>query len=239
MSAAIRKLVLLPGMDGTGKLFAEFVNVLPREFEATIISYPTDNFRSYDQLKEQVLASLPVSEPFALLAESFSTPLAIQCAAADPPNLKACILCAGFARSPLLGPKRILASLLAPVAIRIKLRTVTIRKFLVGDDAPESLLQEVQDVVSSVRPAVLLARLRSILACDALRDLARINVSLLYLRAANDRLVPARCADEIVSVKPRATVISIPGPHLVLQREPKTAAEAVSNFLRKMEKSSA
>jgi hypothetical protein len=53
------------------------------------------------------------SEPFVLLAESFSTPVAIRVAAENPTNLKGLILCAGFATSPVSGLPRMLGWLLA------------------------------------------------------------------------------------------------------------------------------
>src|SRR5208337_3608931 len=35
--ASVRKLILLPGMDGTGKLFAPFIDALPEGFKAVPI----------------------------------------------------------------------------------------------------------------------------------------------------------------------------------------------------------
>jgi pimeloyl-[acyl-carrier protein] methyl ester esterase len=71
------KLVLLPGMDGTGMLFAGFVTALPESFETMTVRYPTDRPLSNLELEGIVRAACPVTEPFMLVAESFSTPLAI------------------------------------------------------------------------------------------------------------------------------------------------------------------
>ncbi len=221
-------------MDGTGKLFAEFAKVLTGEFEITIASYPTDVCRSYDELKESVLSLLPKSDSYALLAESFSTPIAIQCAAENPGNLKALILCAGFSTSPLRGWLRPFISLFAPIVLRFKLPAVAVRSFLIGGNAPETLSVAVRDAVSSVRARVLAARLRAILACDVRKELAQVRVPILYLRATEDKL-PAQCAEEILGVKPDTKVVSIAGPHLLIQREPQQAADAVANFLRQLE----
>jgi len=35
----IRRLVLLPGMDGTGELFADFVEALPDAFDGRVVRY--------------------------------------------------------------------------------------------------------------------------------------------------------------------------------------------------------
>ena len=70
-------LVLLPGLDGAGELFADFVAALPEACTATVVAYPADKFLSYRDLRPFVSAAVPKSERFVLVAESFSTPLAI------------------------------------------------------------------------------------------------------------------------------------------------------------------
>jgi pimeloyl-[acyl-carrier protein] methyl ester esterase len=227
--------VLLPGMDGTGKLFAEFVNALTDEFEIIVASYPTDACRSYSELKESVLSLLPKSDSYALLAESFSSPLAIQCAADNPENLKALILCAGFSNSPLSGWSRFFVSLFAPVVLRFGLPAFAVRSFLIGRDAPETLLSAVQGAVSSVPPRVLAARIRATLACDVRKELTQVRVPILYLRATEDKLARARCMEEILSIKPGVTAVLMKGPHLLIQREPQRAAGAIADFLRQLE----
>ncbi len=41
-------LVLLPGMDGTGCLFADFVSALGSEFETILVRYPSDEPLGYN-----------------------------------------------------------------------------------------------------------------------------------------------------------------------------------------------
>src|ERR1700733_7124492 len=77
------KLVLLPGLDGTGELFSAFVAALAGEFETEAVRYPTEQCLSYAELEDFVRAACPISGPFLLLAESFSTPLAIKYAASN------------------------------------------------------------------------------------------------------------------------------------------------------------
>jgi pimeloyl-[acyl-carrier protein] methyl ester esterase len=231
----IRNLVLLPGMDGTGDLFKGFVEALPTEFDATVVRYPADVPLSCEQLKNFVRQAFPATDPFVLIAESFSTPLAIQCAALNPPNLKGLVLCAGFATSPAHGLKRLILPSLAGFALRASLPDFVTKALLLGSNAPVFLVQAVQRTISQVRPEVLSARLRSILAYDAKAELKKVNVPILYLHATHDRLVPARCLEEILEIKPDAKAISIPGPHLLFQREPQKTARAVEDFIRELE----
>ena len=94
------RLVLLPGLDGTGELFAAFIDALGG-FATQIVSYPPDRAMTYAEYESFVRAKLPADEDFVLLAESFSGPIGISIAAAAPPRLKGLILCGTFASNPL------------------------------------------------------------------------------------------------------------------------------------------
>jgi pimeloyl-[acyl-carrier protein] methyl ester esterase len=219
-------------MDGTGDLFSEFVAALPKVFETVTVRYPTDQSLSYCKLEGIVRAACPVSEPFMLLAESFSTPLAMQYAATNPAHLEGLILCAGFATSPVRGWRRSLGLLLAPLLCRVPFPNLGAKLWLVGPDAPTSLLTAVRCAILSVQPRVLVARLRAVLQCEVRADLNQIAVPILYLQAKGDRLVSASCLEEIRRIKPQVKVASLEGPHLLLQRQPRIAAEAVVDFVR-------
>ena len=230
----IEKLVLLPGMDGTGDLFADFVRALPVKFDAVTVRYPIDRRLTYVELESIAEAAFPEREPFVLLAESFSTPLAIQIAALNPPNMRGLVLCAGFARSPVQGWKRYISALIARIVTRIQLPGLALTHFLVGPNALKLLLSSVRVAISRVEPDVLSFRLRSVLGCDVRRELNRVAVPILCLRAKNDRLVPEWCAEEIRCTSAHAIIETIDGPHLLLQREPEKSAAAITWFVQQL-----
>jgi pimeloyl-ACP methyl ester carboxylesterase len=87
-------------------LFSEFAAALSGEFEITTVRYPAEQCLSYSDLAGFVRAACPISGPFVLLAESYSTPLAIKYAASNPDNLQGLVFCAGFAKSPIRGWRR-------------------------------------------------------------------------------------------------------------------------------------
>jgi pimeloyl-[acyl-carrier protein] methyl ester esterase len=229
-AAPMLKLVLLPGMDGTGKLFSAFIAVLPPSCETVIVRYPTDEPLSYRELEEIVRAACPVSGRFILVAESFSTPLAIQYAATHPANLAGVVLCVGFAASPVRGWRRLFGSLLAPLLLRVPLPNSAAKLWLVGPNAPASLLAAVRSAIASVQPRVLAARLRAVLKCDMRAYLNQIDIPILYIQANGDRFIDGSCMEEVRRIKPQLKVVSIDGPHLLLQRQPRIAAEAVVQF---------
>ena len=93
-------LVLLPGMDGTGIFFEDFAAAIQPEFKPVIVRYPNDPSLGYAGLEPIARSALPQDEPFLILGESFSGPLAISIAASNPAGLLGLILCVTFARNP-------------------------------------------------------------------------------------------------------------------------------------------
>jgi len=55
---------------------------------------------------------------------------------------------------------------------------------------------------------------------------------MLYLRARDDRLVPASAGRAIQELRPDCEFIEIDAPHFLLQTEPKSCAAAVLAFAR-------
>ncbi len=234
MSSQFPKLILLPGMDGTGNLYTNFIEALPDVFKTEVLRYPTDHFLSYEQLARFVGAGTSIAEPFVLVAESFSTPLAIQLAATKPPTLRGIVICAGFITSPVSGWLRPLCSLLSQIMFHSALPEFAAKYLLVGPNASRSLLVALRSAVSSVKPQVLSARLRAVLKCDARAELEQVAVPILYLQAEYDRLVGESCFKEIQRIRPKAAVTVIAGPHLLFQSEPQKTADCVMEFAQKL-----
>jgi pimeloyl-ACP methyl ester carboxylesterase len=220
--------VLLPGMDGTGALFADFVSALDRGLRPIIVSYPKDRPLSYAELEGVVRPQLPAGGPYILLAESFSGPLAIALAAAQPPGLAGLVLCCSFARNPrpLLTPLARLADLLP---LREKYLD-WLMPFLFGRQASATLRSAVKWALRRVSPEVLKTRLRDVLAVDMTRQLPQVRVPVLYLRATRDRIVPPAAMRRIAGGVPLVQTIAIDAPHMLLQTRPHEAATIVHQF---------
>ena len=224
-------LVLLPGLDGTGNLFANFVSALTPNLDTRIVRYPTDRLLSYADLFSFVVDAVPQTQPFVLLAESFSTPLAVRLAATNPASLKGLVICAGFIRNPVRGWLRHMKTLVHPFLFRIPPPRFVIEHFLIGAHAPRELRDDVRRTLRSVSPEVVALRVQAVMACDASEPLVRVRVPTLYLQAEQDRLVRKSSFQEIQKLKPDTVLISIAAPHFVLQREPRKAADLIAHFL--------
>lgn len=224
-------LVLLPGLDGTGNLFANFVSALTPSLDTRIVRYPTDRLLGYTDLFSIVVDAVPQTQPFVLLAESFSTPLAVRLAATNPASLKGLVICAGFIRNPVRGWLRHMKTLVHPSFFRIPPPRFVIEHFLVGAHAPRELRDDVRRTLRSVSPEVVAFRVRAVMACDASEQLVRVRVPTLYLQAEQDRLARESSFQDIQELKPDTVLASIAAPHLVLQREPRKSAELIAHFV--------
>src|SRR5687767_13530285 len=90
-------LVLLPGFDGTGKLFGPLQAALGTDVVSRTVRYDAE--RSLEDYIDTVTRILP-QENAVLVAESFSGPVALSLLARHPTRIKCAVLCATFAVSP-------------------------------------------------------------------------------------------------------------------------------------------
>jgi len=216
-------ILLLPGLDGTARLFEPFMAAAPSGLAFCALALPQDRPRRYDELADWVIAQLP-SEPVALVAESFSGPLALL-VADRAPNVAKVALCASFVQAPL---PRLMTRLPSPL-LRMPLPVAFLQAFLTGGNA--RLAAAVQSATSSVPHRVLASRIAAVGDVDVTPELARYRRPLLWLRAERDRLIPARCTTPARAIRPEATYADVDAPHLLLQAQPHLAWRALLPFL--------
>lgn len=224
------RLVLLPGLDGTGDLFAPFIEALGG-FPTQVVSYPPDRAMTYAEHESFARDKLPPDEDFVLLAESFSGPIGISIAASAPPRLKGLVLCGTFASNPLpvFGP---LAGLVgAAPALRVP-PALSAPWLYAGRGTPELRRAHAQ-AMSRVSPGAIQARVAAILAVDYRNLLRRIEVPMIYLRARADRLIPASAGRAIQKLRTDCEFTEIDAPHFLLQTEPKACAAEVMSFVHR------
>jgi pimeloyl-[acyl-carrier protein] methyl ester esterase len=224
-------LVLLPGLDGTGQLFAPLLSHLPPEFTATVISYPHNQILSYEQLKPYVYRAVPSGEPFILIAESFSGPLAVEIASIPPENLQALILCASFISNPAPPALQWIQGLNHPFWFRFQLPQVFVRYAGAMWDCDAAVIDHLIANLSTVLPAVLSHRFAQVMQVDVSALLRRCSLPLLYVRATRDLLVMRRNWEIIAQIKPDASYAEIDGSHFVLQHKPAESLAAIQAFL--------
>lgn len=171
---------------------------------------------------------LPVTESFVLLGESFSGPIAISIAGHAPPNLIGLILCCSFARN----PHPALAGLKPLIKLVPAIKSVTlISPMLLGKYSTPALRHQLNGALSQVSSKVMQARLRAVIDIDVTESLKQVRVPILYLRANDDRLVPQSASALISSIVTQTRVVSVDGPHMLLQVAAIAIASIVGDFI--------
>jgi pimeloyl-ACP methyl ester carboxylesterase len=218
-------LLLLPGLDGTGELFAPLVKAFGDDVTTSVVRYGSE--LTFDEYVEAAARALP--DHAVVVAESFSGPIGIALAARHPGKIRCLVLCATFSRSPFRRLLRFTRFIPAGAFAANPLTPAMLRYFcLNGDDT--ALRPSAVSVVSTVPPAIMRARLACLGGVDVCPLLRRIDVPVLYLRASRDRIVSARLSNALTSQLPNISITEIDGPHLLLQTRPRECAAAITNF---------
>lgn len=224
------RLVLLPGLDGTGLLFEPFLRALRRDLDPIVCAYPTHERRTYEQLAPEIERALPSGEPFVLLGESYGGPLSLMVAARRPPGLAGLVLAASFVSCPYPFVPRWAARLVLDAPFQAAPALARLKRRLAGAAARERNALLVR-ALEAVRPSVLANRVREVVRVDAAPFLTACPVPILYLQGRRDRVVPQRNLSRIQALRPDVRSVRVSAPHMVLQVAPTEAARAVENFV--------
>jgi pimeloyl-ACP methyl ester carboxylesterase len=231
MARARLPTLLLPGLDGSGRLFAPLLEAGPRGLAPRVVPLPADAPRSYDQYLAALRPALPRRGSWALLAESFSGPLAVRLAAERPRGLVALVLVATFLHRPLQPWLAPLAPLVGRAMFTFPLLPPAIRLLLAGADAPDAVVKAIQEATAAVPAAVLARRSREALAVDVRAALAATGVPLLFLGPAGDRLIRTDVNEDVLAARPDAETALVDGPHTILQVRPHACLARLEPFL--------
>lgn len=222
-------LCLLPGLDGTGRLYRNLAGRLDADFVVRVLAYDSHCFEGYAALADLIAPQLPSGEDFVLIAESFAGPLAVELAARRPPGLRALVLAASFVSSPLPA-SRLLAGLLERLPAMLP-PGLLLERLLAGRGADRNLRDELHGILRHIPVSVLRARALAALRSDAGRPLARLDVPVLYLEGRRDRLIGRHAGREVVRLARNAERCRIDAPHFLFQVSSTAAATAIIDFL--------
>ena len=117
-----------------------------------------------------MIDAIPRARPFALFAESFSTPLAVKVAATNPPNLRGLVICGAFIKNPVTDWLLRMKAFERPTVFRVPPPRFALEHFLIGAHAPRELRDAVCHALLSVPPDVVALRVRAVRPCDATED---------------------------------------------------------------------
>jgi pimeloyl-ACP methyl ester carboxylesterase len=219
------KIVLLPGLDGTGELFAPLIEELHDSFEIQIIRYDTQKKQSYQELFNYVIDNLP-SDDFILVAESFSGVIAYQIGLKKPQNLKHIILVATF----LQNPRPILLNLIPnSYILSLPIPKIIIKMFFLGFSTDIKTINLFQKIIKTVSPNVLYFRLQEIKKLKLKEE--EITLPITYIQANDDQLVLKKSLKKWERVCHNLEIFQVDGKHFILQSNPKKCAEIITQTM--------
>lgn len=203
-----RRIILLPGMHGTAGLFAPLTARLANHFEVVALGYTPGSGDEYEELYQRLVRVASDGGPILLLAESYSSPLAIRFAAENGAALHGLILCSGFSRLPAA----------AAVACRVFSRCYTSSLLEVAGRLPfiPRYLREVLAEVSQVPADVMRSRFRRLARLDESSPLRQVQVPVLVVAGRHDRLIPAGHTRSLQTCLPNSTLHIAEGGHFFL-----------------------
>jgi pimeloyl-[acyl-carrier protein] methyl ester esterase len=228
-------LVLIPGLDGTGDLFEPLSGVLNTDIDTSVVSFPHDKLIFDPELFASIRNVIPWNREFIVVGESTSGPLAMRFAAEQHENVRAVILVSSFVSNPIVASGNWATAFLSKPWYEKPANAKSVRKHLLGRKVSGALVTRTVNALRTPWPEVLGHRIELMKKLDAREALQRWDKPLLYLRAEEDAFVSAASVKEVTQLNPSAQVVSVPGPHLLLQANPHGAAEVIHTFLQELQ----
>ncbi|MCH1919018.1 hypothetical protein L9G15_06170 [Shewanella sp. A3A] len=217
------KLILLPGMDGTGMLFGPLLNEIG-DLDVEVIPLPNAGAQDYASLADTV-AKIIGERECVLLVESYSGGIAEVLLKNYRLNIRHIVVVASFFSS----PSRLLSRLAAILPIKALaaipfLAPLAFKAFMLGWSASPSIIALFRMALRTVNATVLRMRLRQIAAYRATGFTS--DISATYIRPLDDFLVSDR-TQEFTAAFANLEIVEVPGPHFVLQVEPAACASVI------------
>jgi len=218
--------ILLPGLDGSGRLFDRFLAELD-DIDAVVVRYPDDPAADLDAYAKHAATAVGDAPRCLVIAESFSGPVALRLQHLDA-RVEAIVLVASFVRRPHPLLCFLPVSMIAALA-RLAAFQPLLRIFCLGRDAPEESVVALRSVVRALPATVLSSRLALLRSLDESAALRSTRVRVLYLRARHDRLVRGSLSIDVSNATLFREVV-IDGPHFLLQARPSACREAIVDW---------
>jgi len=215
--------VLLPGLDGTGELFAPFVAAASQGISTVVVDYPMSK-ASIDVLDRRARERL--TDRCIVIAESFSGPIGVRVAEDD--RVQALVLCNSFINSPFLPASRYFV---IPPLFAMPIPEFILRFLLLGRESNPALVASLRSALVRLPANVLVHRVRQVLQTDERARVRSVRKPVLYLRGMDDNLVSERSWRELQAIRPDAEISRIRGLHMILQASPAECWVAIQKFV--------
>ena len=219
------KLLLLPGMDGTGELFVWLIKRLESFFDVENLYYPEDIPQNYESLTNWAKSRIG-SQSIFLLGESFGGPIAINLAAVVPDQIRGLILVSSFAKSPV-SP----AILKLAASVNFHLIPVFMKSFaLLGIGIEKDVKEKFISIIRRCNSKTIQRRIIAVANCNLSKA---ISVPVLLLYDKHDILGNPQSILKLCQENKSVHRKVIESPHMLLQTNTKIASNEIIAFIEK------
>ncbi|WP_444897581.1 alpha/beta fold hydrolase [Microbulbifer sp. EKSA008] len=220
------KVLLLPGLDGTGTLFSGLSKALPKQWTTETIclsKLPGDSYLT----QAQSIAKSFLNEKTHIIAESYSGRIAYELSLLAPEKILSITFIASFISSPSLLSK---AAQLAPISLIDcpSLTKITLNFFGFNGKGSDILIDSTYNALLNTNRGKLKQRLHNIASIS--QPSQRLEIPAVYIRPDRDRLVSKKAVIDISAIYINLNVIDIPGGHFIAQAHPNKVARIIMNF---------
>lgn len=223
------RLCLLPGLDGTGRLYAPLIAALADVGDVDVLAYDSTHFESYAALADTLRPVIERHDDVVLVAESFAGPLGVLLAHRHPRRVRGLVMAASFVRAPLPF-SRIGATLLQGMPA-VAPPLFALERLLAGSGLPAPLRAEFEAIIAALPMAILRQRALAALRVDVTTELAALDIPVVYLQARHDRLIWPKAGRDVIRLSRNARHAVIDAPHFLFQMAPLPAAAEIGRWL--------
>ena len=234
MNSESLRLILLPGVYGTGLMFSPLIDAMPVEYECQVISYPIDKVMSYSELTAYVADQIPQDKPFVILAESFSGPIALMLSEVLGDNLKALILVCTYVTNPHPWLAKLSSFVLKDRIVARPPSRFMARFMIAGFEMDDEMLDLAFSIQRRVSPRVFRYRLYEAMKVDVSSVLKQVTLPILQMYSTNDRVIPRSAQDKIKKIRPDIKWVAISAPHYLLQTKAEECVCHIKPFLESL-----
>lgn len=221
------KVILLPGLDGTGLLFKELLEALPSHFDIVVISLDDLSGSRYIEQAEE-LADRYSDDEVMLIAESYSGRLAYEWCGLPNSSVQVVVYLASFISSPSLLSK--FAGYL-PLSL---LKSHRLNHYLLGKVGfsgigCSELHEQVFESLQRADKRKLKQRLNNIAQLDM--PTTTHTIPCVYIQPSHDYLVGKKAVAEVASLFNDLEVVKLNGGHFIAQLAPQECAKIIQETI--------
>ncbi|WP_143735426.1 alpha/beta fold hydrolase [Microbulbifer mangrovi] len=217
------KILFLPGMDGTGLLFNELIQNIPKEIDLEVVCLNEMQAVSYRQQAEEIAGKIGSSN-VVVVAESYSGRIAYELCNILGGRVSKVVFIASFVSRP--GKLARFAASLPESVIKPNLFPNWLMKMLCFNGlGKRALMDQVRQAIAEVGPSTLKQRLLNIAELDEPKG--HLPTAAVYIRPTNDRLVSYDAVKVLGNIYPHLSIESVEGGHFIAQTAPESCARVI------------